>query len=109
MNEEKLTRIDPRSLVPPHLRAAPPEGDQPPPNDVLLLPTDEDEDEPGVFELSLLALAIVFALLAMGRIAWNYLEVRGLDYGVFYPLDRGVSFLQLFALFAIAAGVWRRA
>jgi len=93
-----------RSLIPPYLRDESPDDGRSPPDDPMVRPTDEDEG--GSFPTVLLASAIVFALLAIGRIVWNFALV-GDEYGLFFPIDRATGLLQLFALYAIAAGVWR--
>jgi hypothetical protein len=101
--EDNPTRIDPRSLIPPHLRAGEPPTDEPP-TDLREI----EEPDPSGFSVSLLALAVVFALVGAARLAWNISEEAHLDYGVFFVLDRSAPYFQLFGLFAIAAAVWRR-
>lgn len=63
------------------------------------------------FPIALLALAIVFGLVGVARLAWNIAEADWWAYGNFagfYLLDRSMPYFGAFGVFAVAAGVWRR-
>lgn len=102
---------DPRTLIPPYLRAQPPADappSEPPVEDAR--PIDEDDDGLTVFPLSLLALGVGFALVGLARLAWNIVEGDWWAYdnfAGFFLLDRSMPYFEAFGVFVAAAGLWR--
>lgn len=59
---------------------------------------------------ALVALAVLAALLGLARLGWNVAEGDWWAYdnfAGFYLIDRSMPALQLGAMLAVAAGVWR--
>jgi len=107
---DERTIDDPRTLVPPYLRAQPPD-DPPaePPTDRVAWTDERDRSD---FWVALLAAGAALGLVGLARLAWNVAEGELWQYGSFwgfYVLDKSVGYFTAFSNFVIAAGVWRLA
>lgn len=98
-----------KALIPPHLRAAPPD-DEPPIEPSIEDERMTDDEHPSDFWVFLLAAGTMLGLIGLLRLAWNVYEGELWEYGSFwgfFVLDKSLGYFTCFSNFVIAAGIWR--